>query len=848
MTPKFVSGIVLLLIWISPCRAAEPLYAGKPLSFWLDELNSRDPLLREEAMLVLADAGTAARAAVPRLEQLFKDERPTVRIRAGLALWRIAGQTKPAIAALTEALRDPTTSDRAQVLRDLSQLGAAASSSASAVLELVDNADILTRNQAVQTLQGFGPAAVPALTAALAEKDARRRRNAADVLSRMGIGARPAQAALERGLKDEDRRVRTACARALWSQGQTTEANAAVLLDAVRSGSDAERQEVLNAVGFMQRSKAALPILKELLKSDNLAMRVRAANAYWDIDPQLKVVLPIYMEGLKNPDFNSRSQATQGIIRVGPEAREAIPALIAIVKTPNAGYAGDVYEALARIGAPSVPPLVELLTTSKANPQVVMGVSHTLSRIGAPAVLPVLPLLDDADLQVRRAATQVIAAAGSGAEAAVPRLRTLLKKDTDFSIRQNALIALGRIGAAAAPAAPDVVELARDKNIALRAASLRALEQIPADAKLVRPLALDAMEDANIMIRCRGVSLLWHVAPKHPDILPHVLELLKQPAGRNEMLELLGQMGPSAGRAVPALTKLLSDRDANARRQAIFALGRIGPAARPAVPQLLEQLRSPNLSVRQNVLNALLAIGGDDARIVPAVVEAARQDNGFNRSLILNVLAAHGSKASAAVPWLVEQLHLPPSAATIQLIETLRRIDAARARKEALPVLRTMLQAPSPWRVQAAEALCRLESGSEEGLNALMECLRSPDVNIRQQASLSLGTLGPAARKAEDDLRKALGDSVPQVRVNAARSLWLLMHETERTLPVLREVLKQASAGTYTRQQAASALGLMGPAAKAALPDLLALRDDPDVYLRNWVRDAITKIEPPANK
>jgi HEAT repeat protein len=841
--------LLIVLLMGLPADAAEPLYAGKPLAFWLDELNSRDPLIREEAMQVLTDAGPAARAAVPRLEQLFKDERPTVRIRAGLALWRIAGQTKPAIAALSEALRDPSTSDRAQVLRDLGQLGPAAVASAPDILELVDHADLMVRNQAVLTLQQFGPAAVPTLTTALADKDARKRRNAANVIGRMGAFGRSAQPALERGLKDEDCQFRIACARALWSQGQMTEALADVLLEAVRTGGEAERQEVLNAVTGPSRSKTSLPILRELLKSKDLPSRVRAANAYWDLDPQPKVVLPIYMEGLKSPDLNARMQATQGISKLGPAAREAVPALIAIMKMPNLGYTGDVYEALARIGEPSIAPLVELLTTNQANPQVVLGVTHSLGRIGAPAVPAVLPLLDHANVQLRRAAAQVIAQAGAGGKDAVPKLRTLLKKDPDVVVRQHILNALGRMGAAAAPAVPDLIELARSKNPQFRMSSLRALEQIPADAKLVRPVALEALEDDNIAIRCRGVSLLWHIAPKHPDLLPHALELLQQPAGRNEMLMLLGQMGPAAARAVPALTKLLSEPDVNVRRQAAFDLGRIGPAARPAVPALLEQLRNPDNFMRQNVLNALHGIGGESARVVPALVEAARQDNGFHRSLILTMLASHGPKASAAVPWLVEELHRPPSFTTTQVADTLLRIDPGRARREAAPVLRTMVQAASPWRVQAAQALCRIDPNSDEGLIALRECLRSPDANARLQASQFLGTLNPAGRKAVPDLQKALGDPLPQVRVNAARSLWFLTRETERTMPVLLEVLKQASAGTYVRQQAVAGLGLMGPAARATLPDLKKLSDDPDESLRNWVRDAIAKIDvPPAEK
>ncbi|MHB1425064.1 MAG: AAA family ATPase [Gemmataceae bacterium] len=68
---------LFLLTFLCPCRAAEPLYAGKPLTFWLDGLNSNDPLIREESILVLTDAGPAARSAIPPLEAQIRSPQVT---------------------------------------------------------------------------------------------------------------------------------------------------------------------------------------------------------------------------------------------------------------------------------------------------------------------------------------------------------------------------------------------------------------------------------------------------------------------------------------------------------------------------------------------------------------------------------------------------------------------------------------------------------------------------------------------------------------------------------------------------------------------------------------------------
>lgn len=613
--------LLVVLMGSPPCRAAEALYAGKPLAFWLDELKSQDALIREEAILVLTDAGAAARSATARLEELVNDRERGVRIRAALALWRIAGQTKPALQVLTEALRDPALPNRAEVLSRLGELGGAAGGSAPVVLPFLNDADGLVRSQAIQTMQRFGAGAVPSL----------------------------------------------------------------------------------------------------------------------------------------------------------------------------------------------------LLSFHDANPS------------------------------VRRAAFYALGLLGPSAKEAVPKLATLLENG-DAETRLESLLALGRIGETARSATSAIVKQTGDKDARLRAASLSALQTIAADPKIARRAAVDALEDDDLLVRSRGVTLLRHVAPNHPDILLHVLELIKQPVGRTEMLVLLGQMGPKGARAVPTLTNLLADADPLTQRLAIQTLGQMGAAARPAVPKLLEQLRAADFMTRQAAVNAVRAIGGDGERIVAAVLEAAQRDM-TTRSMCLPLLADQGSKARAAVPWLVAELRKqPPSYVTVQMAETLHKIDPESADKEAVPLLRKMLLPVNPWRVEAATALRRLKPDDDEAMKTLIDCLTASQFNIRQQACYHLGTLGKSARAAAPALRKTLRDSDFGIRVGAATSLWKISGETDSTVPVLLEALKP-SPNNFWRAQAANLLGEMGPALdKSALPELRKYRDDVDRFVRYGIQRAIQRIEESTNK
>ncbi|HEY7326381.1 MAG TPA: HEAT repeat domain-containing protein [Gemmataceae bacterium] len=420
-------------------------------------------------------------------------------------------------------------------------------------------------------------------------------------------------------------------------------------------------------------------------------------------------------------------------------------------------------------------------------------------------------------------------------------------KSDDPLIREEALAVLSDAGAAARAATPTILKLTRHSDAPLRAASLSALRFL-ADPKEARQAALQSLKDDAPLVRCRAVVLLAHVDAKHPDVLPHVLELLKQPVGRDELLSLLGRMGPQAERAVPTLTKLLDEADPPSRRSAIQALRQIGPGARPAVPALLEQLHAADLITRLEAVQALRAIGGDRSRIVAAVLEAAKQDTAA-RSAYLSLLADYGAEAAPAVPWLVAELHRQPQLfVTVQIAEMLYKIDRERARKEARPVLQKMLQPNNPWRIEAAAALRRAEPDNEEALQTLLDCMAASQIAVRLSACYKLGTLGKSADKAIPGLRKAVRDSDLSLRVTAAFALWQITGETDSTAPVLLEALKPSQA-IYWRSQAASHLGQMGASVnKSVLPELRKFRDDAVPAVRDSVRRAIEQIESSAQK
>jgi HEAT repeat protein len=98
-----------------------------------------------------------------------------------------------------------------------------------------------------------------------------------------------------------------------------------------------------------------------------------------------------------------------------------------------------------------------------------------------------------------------------------------------------------------------------------------------------------------------------------PEFAARVKTLTRRPHGPDFVVRfhagiLLGDLGPAAGPAVPALLKLLRGDVVHDRRLAAVTLGRIGHAAAGAIPGLRQALRNADATVRRFAADALAEI------------------------------------------------------------------------------------------------------------------------------------------------------------------------------------------------------------------------------------------------
>lgn len=147
--------------------------------------------------------------------------------------------------------------------------------------------------------------------------------------------------------------------------------------------------------------------------------------------------------------------------------------------------------------------------------------------------------------------------------------------------------------------------------------------------------------------------------------LPELIEHLKDDDDtvRRIAAWALGEMGPAARDAVPALIAVLEDKDSGgARGCAAEALCKIGPTAKSAVPALREALKDKDSVLRVHAASALIAIGPvteSDLSVLRETVHNELEDDfgGGSTDDVARAIGNAGLGAKALIPELVKVLN-----------------------------------------------------------------------------------------------------------------------------------------------------------------------------------------------
>jgi HEAT repeat protein len=126
MTMRIAIALALLVLVVtaSGCGRATPTLAGgKPVSHWVEALQSPDAATRRQAVAKLGNVGPADPAAFPALLGALRDRDAAVRREAILAVMKSGPQAEDAVPVLAEVqLKDKDAHVRADAGRALAAI------------------------------------------------------------------------------------------------------------------------------------------------------------------------------------------------------------------------------------------------------------------------------------------------------------------------------------------------------------------------------------------------------------------------------------------------------------------------------------------------------------------------------------------------------------------------------------------------------------------------------------------------------------------------------------------------------------------------------------------------------
>ncbi len=234
---------------------------------------------------------------------------------------------------------------------------------------------------------------------------------------------------------------------------------------------------------------------------------------------------------------------------------------------------------------------------------------------------------------------------------------------------------------------------------------------------------------------------------------------------------------------IAALASALESPEAATRWRAAHTLGECGPAAREASPALIAALDDADFWVSEAAAVALRKItGATEAprerrnrgpRGAPPVPPAAqglinKMRDPASRWMAIVALGEMGAAARAAVPHLVEALEDGDPAVRWDAAKTLGKIGPAAS--AAVPALAALVNDPGDTvaRQYAVVALGRIGPNAKGAVPCLIHALKDLAVDVHAKAGEALVQIGAPAVPG---LIEVMKDEDQQVRVRAANAL-----------------------------------------------------------------------------
>ena len=617
------------------------------------------------------------------------------------------------------------------------------------------------------------------------------------------------------------------------------------------SGDPALQYEILVALGHIgPMATESIDEVAAVLSSDILPLRTAALDTLRRIGTAPPAVADQIEKLAADSNEAVMVAAVRCLITMGRDdsaaVAAAVPALISALSNQRPSVRNAAANALVEIGASIVPSLKKPLGSDQ--PVVRRESCEVAGRLGvaASSLVPLLVArLSDEDKLVVRAAASALGEVRGEPDLVLPGLQQLLADDSP-SVRAIALSALAEFGPLANKAIPAVCRMINDDSTIVRAAAARSLGQIGEGSEEAVHALMDAIDDPHGGVTIQAANAISQLGT---TAVPALVRLLEKPAYRDLAVTVLGEMGPAAKTAVPALVGLLKTDNEELRRESFIALAMIGPDARSAVPALLKILRSPEAGVSRGgaayvlghigeqasvpVLKKILSASADtDAKILRAAAWSLvmlQPDNSANAPIVL--------------PYLTDALSSELPLARKEALAAIGQLGAGG--QPASDALMELAQNDSETTVrsEALHALALLPNISDEVLPIAIVAMDDNDPHVRNSARFLLGKMGSRASVAAAKLKSGTREGAPMDRIVAAWALARVAPSDEHNklaVPFMLQALPDHD--PRVRAEAARTLGIIGISRPEVIDALKIAASDEDKKVASAAKTALEKL------
>lgn len=322
------------------------------------------------------------------------------------------------------------------------------------------------------------------------------------------------------------------------------------------------------------------------LRNTDPAVRAKAAHALRKATRAGRMVVPALAKALEDPDETVRQEAAAALTSFGPDAAMAAPQLIRLLQEEKdlwiRLHAVWVLAAIGPKAEKAIPALKKTLDAGGENSVLAVEAARALGSIGKTALPALIEAMRKKDPFIRRRAAAGLADLGPDAKDAVPVLVDALGDTEDGWVPRVACWALRNIGPAAKNALPRLRELLKENNNLLQMDAARAMVAIDPKAEEARPVLRKLIERYPGQIGVKAAAALGKMEGGLATALPVLIKGLEDPGSSFARIDAatgLGELGPPAKEAVPALLRAYRGGDETLREAAARALKRIDPEA-----------------------------------------------------------------------------------------------------------------------------------------------------------------------------------------------------------------------------------------------------------------------------